>query len=193
MYMINFNHFHISILSVFISSIIFIIIVSIINIPKKENKELENTLNTSVSINNAENQTLEDEITVEQINKWKIEIDSLNIKANIIEIDGFTPNKEFVSHISKTSILGKNIALIAYNYGTDKNYFANLKDLIVGDKIRYIVNYRLLTYEVISNQIIEKESLEEIINDSNKNYNCLKLFTYVKNVDNKLRYVCAIG
>ena len=190
--MINFNHFNINILSFFISLLIFLILISAINISETKIKKEPNTLkNTSVSINNVENQIAKNEINKEEIKEWKIEIDALELKADIIEIEGTTPNKEFVGHINKTSILGQNIALIAYNFGTDKNYFANLKDLKVGDKIKYIVNDKLLTYEVILNQIIEKDELEEKIKNDNQNYNCLKLFTYVKNINNKLRYVCA--
>ena len=192
--MINFNSFHINILSVFISLIIFLLLISIINIPKNENKKNENkkleyTLNISVSINNVKNEVLNHKINKEQITKWKIEINKLSLKADIIELDENTPNNYSVGHIKQTSILGNNIALIAYNFGTDKNYFANLKELSVGDKIIYTVNDKKFNYKVISNKIIEKNSLEEILKDNNKNERLLKLITYVKDIDNKLRYV----
>ena len=177
--MINFNKSNVNILSFFISSIIFLIIISIINYPKSSNIS-----NSSINIINC----LEDE-EMKEIEKWTIEIKSLGIKANINEIDGDTPTDDYVGHFKDTSILGDNIALIAFNYGKDKNYFANLKDLKIGDEIIYTVNDKVKKYKVSFNQIIEKQNLKSII--ENNNTSSLKLFTYVKNLSNNLRYVYA--
>ena len=176
--MINFKKSNVNILSFFISSIIFLIIISIINYPKTSNIN-----NSSINITNS----LDEEI--KEIEKWTIEIKSLGLKANINEIDGDTPTDDYVGHFKDTSILGDNIALIAFNYGKDKNYFANLKDLKIGDEIIYTVNDKIKKYKVSFNQIIEKQNLKSII--ENNNTSSLKLFTYVKNLSNNLRYVYA--
>ena len=176
--MINFKKSNVNILSFFISSIIFLIIISIINYPKTSNIN-----NSSINITNS----LDEEI--KEIEKWTIEIKSLGLKANINEIDGDTPTDDYVGHFKDTSILGDNIALIAFNYGKDKNYFANLKDLKIGDEIIYTVNDKVKKYKVSFNQIIEKQNLKSII--ENNNTSSLKLFTYVKNLSNNLRYVYA--
>ena len=99
--------------------------------------------------------------------------------------------EEYIGHFKNTSILGNNVALIAYNFGTSTNYFANLKELKVGDEIIYTVNDIVKKYKVFSNQIIEKESLNSILFENNQNDATLKLFTYVKDLDTKLRYICA--
>ena len=176
--MINFKKSNVNILSFFISSIIFLIIISIINYPKTSNIN-----SSSINITNS----LDEEI--KEIEKWTIEIKSLGLKANINEIDGDTPTDDYVGHFKDTSILGDNIALIAFNYGKDKNYFANLKDLKIGDEIIYTVNDKVKKYKVSFNQIIEKQNLKSII--ENNNTSSLKLFTYVKNLSNNLRYVYA--
>ena len=176
--MINFKKSNVNILSFFISSIIFLTIISIINYPKTSNIN-----SSSINITNS----LDEEI--KEIEKWTIEIKSLGLKANINEIDGDTPTDDYVGHFKDTSILGDNIALIAFNYGKDKNYFANLKDLKIGDEIIYTVNDKVKKYKVSFNQIIEKQNLKSII--ENNNTSSLKLFTYVKNLSNNLRYVYA--
>ena len=176
--MINFKKSNVNILSFFISSIIFLTIISIINYPKTSNIN-----SSSINITNS----LDEEI--KEIEKWTIEIKSLGLKANINEIDGDTPTDDYVGHFKDTSILGDNIALIAFNYGKDKNYFANLKDLKIGDEIIYTVNDKIKKYKVSFNQIIEKQNLKSII--ENNNTSSLKLFTYVKNLSNNLRYVYA--
>ena len=182
--MINFNKFNVNILSFFISSIIFLILISIINYPKISNNNNLNIIkNNSIDSNEIESEN------IKEITKWTIEIKSLGIKANINQMEGVTPSEDYVGHFKDTDILGKNIALIAFNYGATKNYFANLKDLKAGEEVIYTVNNEIKKYRVISNQIIEKDSLNSILKDYNNGG--LKLFTYVKDLDNYLRYVYA--
>lgn len=186
--MINFNKFNVNVLSLFISSIIFLILISIINYPKVASKYNFNYIeNNTIIYNKLENK----EINETEIIKWSIEIKSLKIKANINQIEGDVPDEEYVGHFKNTNILGKNIALIAFNFGKTKNYFANLKDLKIGEEVIYTVNNEVKKYKVIYNQIIEKESLKSYILDYNINSSCLKLFTYIKDLNGKLRYVYA--
>ena len=185
--MINFNKFNVNILSFFISSVIFFILISIINYPKLSSN---NNLNIIKNNNIDSNEVKSENIKEIEITKWTIEIKSLGINANINQIEGNIPNENYVGHFRDTDILGKNIALIAFNYGAKNNYFANLKDLKAGDEVIYTVNDKIKKYKVIFNQIIEKESLNVILKDYNNNA-CLKLFTYVKDLNNNLRYVYA--
>ena len=183
--MINFNKSNVNILSFFISSIIFFILISIINYPKISKK---NNLNI-IENNSIVSDKLESEdITEAEIRKWYIEIKSLGLKANINQIEGSIPDDDYVGHFKSTDILGENIALIAFNFGSKNNYFANLKELKVSDEIIYTVNDKVKKYKVIYNQIIEKESLKSVIEEHNSN-KCLKLFTYIKDLSGKLRYV----
>ncbi len=189
--MINFNKININILSFIISSIIFFIIISIINFPNNNlisntNNQNNNLIKQNIIISNA---VKENEITVNEIQAWSLEIDSLNLEANIAEMEEDNPESEFINHFKQTTILGNNIALFAYNYGKKYNHFANLKELKVKERVKYIVNNEEKVYEVISNKIIEKESLNNILNDNNYDVGHLKLFTYVKDINDKLRFV----
>ena len=80
--MINFNRFHINILSVFISLLIFSIIILLMENPKSNFIENESILNEnkSISIYNAQN---EEDVSDKN---WYIEIEDLNLKANIKEL-----------------------------------------------------------------------------------------------------------
>lgn len=183
--MINFNKFNVNILSVLISSIIFIIIIFSIKFPMK-------TIETSESIseeNNIENSISEPNIN--DIKEWTLQIDSIKLEANIKQMNEDIPDDGYIGHFNESNIMGNNVALIAYNYGHKNNYFANLKDIELGEKIVYNVNNEIRVYKVISNKIIEKTSLKNIIKVNNNYEQYLKLFTYIKDLDNKLRYICA--
>ena len=97
--MINFNRFHINILSVFISLLIFSTIILLMENPKSNFIENESILNEnkSISIYNAQN---EEDVSDKN---WYIEIEDLNLKANIKELEGLDPDDNFVGHIKSTS------------------------------------------------------------------------------------------
>ncbi len=221
--MINFNKRNVNIISLLISSVIFVIIVVILNYPimktKSENmtaKTDSNSLigeagekNNSNSFvaeadeknnsnaleertdekNNSNSLVAENDINVSEVKKWTLEIKSLNLNAPIKQLDSNEPNDDYIGHFSQTSISKNNIALIAYNFGKDNNYFANLKDLKVGDEIIYTVNEDVKKYEVIFNKIIEKDDINNYLQENNEP--ALKLFTYVKDLSTKMRYVGA--
>lgn len=189
--MINFNKTNVNIISVFISSIIFLIIFFILNYPSSNLKEQNTSENNKSTLSETLNSNILKDIDVASIKEWSLEIKALNLNAPIKEMQSDFPDENYIGHFNESSILGNNVALIAYNFGKIKNYFANLKDLKPDDEIIYKVNEHIKKYKVISNQIIEKESLNSIINDNNENKSTLKLFTYVKDLDNKLRYVNA--
>ena len=187
--MINFNKRNVNILSVFISLIIFSIIIFILNIKNPVKSDLcNNSEQSNISENKVESVN---EINLSEIEEWKIEINSLNINAPIIQMKESTPDDASVGHFKETSILGKNIGLIAYNFGKENNYFSNLKELKVGDEIIYKVNSNIRKYKVIKNQIISKDSLKNSLNDNNDSNSYLKLYTYIIDLDTKMRYVCA--
>ena len=71
------------------------------------------------------------------------------------------------------------------------NYFANLKELIIGDEIKYEVNEEKRTYKVEENIILNKEKIKDKIQKIEKENNFLVLITYVKDMENKNRLVIA--
>ena len=208
--MINFNKRNVNIISLLISSVIFVIIVVILNYPimktKSENMTAKTDSNSLIGEageknnsnaleertdekNNSNSLVAENDINVSEVKKWTLEIKSLNLNAPIKQLDSNEPNDDYIGHFSQTSISKNNIALIAYNFGKDNNYFANLKDLKVGDEIIYTVNEDVKKYEVIFNKIIEKDDINNYLQENNEP--ALKLFTYVKDLSTKMRYVGA--
>ena len=216
-----------------ISLIIFSIILAIIYIisnqkinknysyklPKKEKTE-------SISSNNFENNSNVNElvknneknISVNEITNWQIEIEKLNLKTNITEGINDEVLQNSVGHYVSSNILNGIIALKAYNTGEKNNYFANLKELQIGDEIKYIVNNNQKIYKVVSNKIIdcdegsdEKNEFKQIFkalntlnssenkkveqdsvqNDKLNKNDILILITYVKDLPNNLRCVIA--
>lgn len=153
------------------------------------------------------------DLPVAQVTNWQIEIEKLNLTTNIAEGTSSDVISNKVGHYTNSNILSRIIALKAYNIGEGNNYFANLKELQIGDEIKYIVNENQSTYKVTSNKIIEcSESLSEVDeftqilnnikgnsidnedtkteNDQTKN-DILILITYVKDMPNNLRCVVA--
>lgn len=206
---INYNKRNINIISFIVSIIIFILIIyilhilsqnklnqfSYINIISKniidiETQEvIENQIRNEESENKKENQDIE----LEKIYKWKVEIEKLNIKANIQEGINEEILSKSVGHAEKSNILNGIVVLKAYNTGKEINHFANLKELIIGDKIKYIINEEERIYKVVENIILDKEKIENKIRNikSEKENNFLILLTYVKDMENKNRLVVA--
>ena len=186
--------------------------ISNINTEPILSNESENKQNINGMVANNEN-----DISINEITNWQIEIEKLNLKTNIAEGANDEVIQNNVGHYTSSNILNGIIALKAYNSGQRNNYFANLKELQVGDEIKYIVNDKQKTYKVVSNKIIEcNEELDETneftkicsyindlkINNSKGNVtiaqdntsslnDILILITYVKDLPNNLRCVVA--
>ena len=233
---INFNRKNLNIISFWVSLIIFSIILIIIYIIsnqklnqnyfyKMPSSEISNINTEPILSNEFENKQKvdgmvannENDISINEITNWQIEIEKLNLKTNIAEGANDEIIQNNVGHYTSSNILNGIIALKAYNSGQRNNYFANLKELQVGDEIKYIVNDKQKTYKVVSNKIIEcNEELDETneftkicsyINDLKININkgnvtiaqdntsslndILILITYVKDLPNNLRCVVA--
>lgn len=184
----NYNNKNVNIISFFISLIIFLIIISILNyFSSKVNKNLSISQETNIQNERIYENSAETDISLVEIQEWKIEIEKLNLNAEIKEGTDENIIKENVGHYSMSNYLNGNIALKAYNTGEYKNYFANLKELEIGDEIKYILNGKKYNYKVISNSIIDNE--EDAVNKKDKN--TMTLITYIKDMPNKKRCVIA--
>lgn len=232
---INYNKKNINIISFFVSLIIFIIIVFIIRLITNQNTNQEYSYimpsEESIASNelaiasaNLNEQNLEQtnsnevaDLPVSQVTNWQIEIEKLNLTANIAEGTSDAVISNNVGHYSNSNILSGTIALKAYNVGEANNYFANLKELQIDDEIKYTVNENQVTYKVTSNKILEcsenlseVDELTQILNnikgnsidnkdteiEDDQNGNLIKndiliLITYVKDLPNNLRFVVA--
>lgn len=189
---INFNKRNINIVSFFISTVLFLTIISIINVfPSKEYFSYETSIKYNNLFNNGTNIINEigssDNIKLNDIYEWKVEIEKINLVGNITEGTDENIIKNNIGHYSKSNILNGVVQLKAYNTGKQSNFFANLKELEIGDKVRYIVNNKETIYSVIGNKIINVSDENKII-ESNRN-DMLVLMTFVKDLPDSLRCV----
>ena len=192
--MIKFNYSkrNINIISFFISIIIFLVIIFNLKILSLKNNPKSKNESNIVEISKKEEENVD--ISLEDIKEWKIEIEKLNLVTDIKEGTSDEIIKESVGHFTTSNLLCGNIALKAYNTGSYKNHFANLKELEIGDEIKYSINGIVNNYEVVSNLIIDNESEEKYtsktINNSNEK-DKLILITYIKDMEEKRRCVIA--
>lgn len=188
--------------------IISIIILSIINYKINNSKKLENNQisetqeeniisqnlisnninsnNESQKNNNSKNtKKNQSEKQAEIINKnisdngnWYISIQSINLKAPIMETTENNILENYVGHFEETSLTIGNIGLVAHNRGYKNNYFENLKNAKKGDNITYKYNDYLNNYKI--------EKIEKIKNTNwsyleNTKENKLTLITCIEN------------
>ncbi len=190
--MINCNKRNVNIISFCISLIIFSIIIYFLNLiilkTSKESNVLYNNKILSINEISDKNNISNEDISLENIKKWKIIIEKLNLEANIKEGEEENNIKENVGHYKESNYLKGNVSLKAYNTGENKNYFANLKELKIDDEIKYIINEKEYIYKVKENIIIDNE-YEYAKKQYNENK--LTLITYIKDIDNKKRCVIA--
>ena len=172
--MINCNKRNVNIISFCISLIIFSIIIYFLNLiilkTSKESNVLYNNKILSINEISDKNNISNEDISLENIKKWKIIIEKLNLEANIKEGEEENNIKENVGHYKESNYLKGNVSLKAYNTGENKNYFANLKELKIDDEIKYIINEKEYIYKVKENIIIdnEYEYAKKQYNENNK-------------------------
>ena len=113
---------------------------------------------------------------------WFLEIPNILEKAKIKE---GTENKiidNYIGHFLDTAKIDGNVALAAHNRGFRKNYFENLKDINIKDKIIYIVGGKKYEYIVYKKYIVDETDVS-CLNDSEKRE--ITLITCVMNKPSK--------
>lgn len=86
---------------------------------------------------------------------WILEIPKIDLKANINFGTTEEVMNEFIGHFDMTGIWTGNIGLAAHNRGYPVNYFGRIKELQIGDEIKYTTVYGTKTYKVAIATIIE--------------------------------------
>lgn len=202
---INYNRKNINIISFFISVIIFLTILLVLNLFTNKSSQIAysyiNQEKNNLQVNPNENIINQIDIPTSEISNWNIEIDKLNLNANIKEGTSNEIIRNEVGHYTDSSVFYGIIALKAFNTGENNNYFANLKELQIDDEIKYTVNNLQSTYKVISNKIIDSNNIDNSKEEYSKIYEYIKrenniakndiliLITYVKDMPNKYRCV----
>ena len=120
---------------------------------------------------------------------WTLEIPKIKLKANINFGTTEEVMNKYIGHFDTTEVWSGNIGLAAHNRGYPVNYFGRLKELQIGDEIKYTTVYGTKTYRV---------DLSTIINDTDWSYlqetkeNKLTLITCVENEPKYRRCIQAI-
>lgn len=172
--MINYSKRNLNIMSLIISTIIFILLIninfmfkknnfnpnSIIKLFKRDLVEVEiksdninkNTNESSKNQNNYPTKIFENKTKDES---WKIIIPSISLEANISEGTEKETMNKYVGHFEETSRENGNVGLAAHNRGYNVNYFSDIKKLKEGDEIIYKYNKFEKIYKVTKHIIIK--------------------------------------
>ena len=120
-------------------------------VPEENNVETEEVIEEKTE----ENVEVVEEATegIKQIGTIKIPI--FNLIAPVVEGTSDEIMNQYVGHFENTSLWDGNIGLAAHNRGYPVNYFANIKDLQIGDEIIYETENQTRTYLVNEVTIIE--------------------------------------
>lgn len=93
---------------------------------------------------------------------WKIEIPKINLNVEIKDgVDQENLNK-YVGHFAESGYISGNVCLAGHNRGYKVNYFQNLKELEIGDKIIYQYKDVKLVYIVKVIKIIKDTDIDVI-------------------------------
>ena len=136
--------------------------------------------NSNISDSIEENMYVEgkvEEQVQENIDYWKVEIPKINLVASINEGTTSDILAKSVGHFEETPRLEGNIGLAAHNRGYKMNFFENIKNLDIGDKIIYTYEGTVIEYEV-EKLVIIKETDWSYLEPTNDNR--VTLITCVK-------------
>ena len=136
--------------------------------------------------NSAENSESSDEEVAESVDAqvqenidfWKVEIPKIDLVAGICEGTTSDILAKSVGHFEETSKTEGNIGLAAHNRGYRMNFFENIKNLDIGDKIIYTYEEITREYEV-EKLVIIKETDWSYLEETSDNR--VTLITCVKN------------
>lgn len=126
-------------------------------ISKEKTIDIKNTIKEESIENNIKekNEIAKDEIQNEEYEfDWYLEIPKIKLYAPIEEGTEVETLDRSVGHFENTSRKNGNCGLAAHNRGYRVNYFANVKELEIGDAIFYFVDGKKYEYEVTKKDII---------------------------------------
>lgn len=127
--------------------------------------------------------------TYKETEEWRLIIPKINVSAQIKEGTSGEVINNSIGHFTETPTIQGNIGLIAASAGYKENYFSNLKDLVEGDVIIYILGENKKEYKVTKNIEIAETDWSHL---SSTNNNMLTLITGIKEKPESRRCVQAI-
>lgn len=178
-----YNKYSVNILAIILALLIVLIFNSIVNM---FNNELSNdTKNNEYNMQNNDlrnNRDITNNLEINTEEKWYLEIEKIELIAEISEGTDEETLNYFIGHFSNTPVKIGNVGLAAHNRGYINNYFSRLKELEKGDKINYYINGNKFEYEV-ENILIIYESDWSMLENTNDNR-----ITMITCVENREKY-----
>ena len=138
------------------------------------------------------NDDYDNNVSADQINinsTWRIEIPKIGLIAPIKSGTTQDVLATAVGHFEESVSWNGNVALAGHNRGYNCNFFQNIKELDIGDKIIYSTNKGKREYRVIVNKIIQQTDWSYIENTED---NRITLITCVENMYEYRRCVQAV-
>ena len=121
--------------------------------------------------------------------KWRIQIPKINLDVHIMEGTTSAVLLKAVGHFTETSKWKGNVGLAAHNRGYQCNFFAEIKNLKIGDEIIYTTTNGKKIYKIQTNKIIKDTDWSYLkATDDNR----ITLITCEENRENYRRCVQAI-
>ena len=166
-------------------------------IQKNENTtEISSTTNEQLKQEQAESKTTDvskttqrDVIKENKNIKWRIQIPKINLDVHIMEGTTSAVLLKAVGHFTETSKWKGNVGLAAHNRGYQCNFFAEIKNLKIGDEIIYTTTNGKKIYKIQTNKIIKDTDWSYLeATDDNR----ITLITCEENRENYRRCVQAI-
>ena len=132
------------------------------NEPKNEEDD-EEVKKQNTETKNVEIESKSNEIAIitnqYKNNKWRIIIPKINLDAPILEGTEKEVLRRGVGHFKQTETWNGNVALAAHNRGYKYNFFQEIRNLEIGDTIKYQTKQGVRNYEVAKNTIIKETDL----------------------------------
>lgn len=184
--MFKFTRAGVNLISLGISTIIFCLIQLFIY---QYTNGIQMNVDIGQKIMKERSQPVENTVTNEQNDIWKLKIEKIGLEAEISEGTEKETLEKYIGHFVETQKEKGNIGLAGHNRGYKINYFQNLKLLEKGDEIVYTYNNYTNTYEVTKIKIIKDTEWEYL---ENTEENMLTLITCVENEPEYRRCIQAI-
>lgn len=134
-------------------------------------------------------QNTQERMVYKETEEWRLIIPKINVSATIKEGTGGEIINNYIGHFTETPTTNGNIGLIAASAGYKENYFSELKDLVEGDVIIYIIGDTKKEYKVTKNIEIEETDWSHL---SNRDENMITLITGILEKPESRRCVQAV-
>ncbi len=156
-----------------------------------ENGDVIEVDNITQTTENAHESNIENSVEkiLDKNNKWRIKIPKIGIDVPIKSGTTQEVLATAVGHFENSSKWNGNVPLAGHNRGYNCNFFRDLKELEIGDKIIYSTEKGKRTYIVTLNKIIKQTDWSLIENTAD---NRITLITCVENMHEYRRCVQAV-